>query len=49
MLTSWAIPTLIPSLHYVVNSVREKYFLTGAFENSPMAFELHITRAIETL
>ena len=49
ILTSWTLflSTLIPSLHYVVNSVREKYFLTGAIENSPVALELHITRAIE--
>jgi hypothetical protein len=49
ILTSWTLflSTLIPSLHYVVNSVREKYFLTAAIENSPVALELHITRAIE--
>ena len=49
ILTSWTLflSTLIPSLHYVVNSVREKYFLTGAIANSPAAFELHIARAIE--
>jgi len=49
ILTPWTLflSTLIPSLHYVVNSVREKYFLTGAIVNSPAAFELHIARAIE--
>jgi hypothetical protein len=40
ILTSWTLflSTLIPSLHYVVNSVREKFFLTGAIVNSPVAF-----------
>jgi hypothetical protein len=49
ILTSWTLflSTLIPSLHYVVNSVREKFFLTGAIVNSPVAFELHVARAIE--
>lgn len=49
VLTSWTLflCTLIPSLHYVVNSVRQEYVFTGAIENAPVALELHIARAIE--
>ena len=49
ILTSWTLflGTLIPSLHYVVNTVRQKFIFAGAIESSPIALELHFARALE--
>lgn len=49
ILTSWTLflGTLIPSLHYVVNTVRQKFIFAGAIESSSVALELHFARALE--
>ena len=49
ILTSWTLflGTLIPSLHYVVNTVRQKFIFAGAVESSSVAVELHYARALE--
>ena len=49
ILTSWTLflGTLIPSLHYVVNTVRQKFIFAGAVESSTVALELHFARALE--
>jgi len=39
--------TLIPSLHYVVNSVRQKFIFAGAIEGSAIMFQLNFARALE--
>ena len=39
--------TLIPSLHYVVNSVRQKFIFAGAVEGSAIMFQLNFARALE--
>jgi hypothetical protein len=49
ILTSWTLflGTLIPSLHYVVNAVRQKFIFAGAVGSSSVALELHYARALE--
>ena len=39
--------TLIPSLHYVVNEVRQKFIFAGAIEGSAIMFQLNFARALE--
>ena len=49
ILTSWTLflATLIPSLHYVVNTLRQRYVLGGAHYGSLLGLELHFSRALE--
>lgn len=49
ILTSWTLflGTLIPSLHYVVNTVRQKFVFAGADPLSQVAMELHYASALQ--
>jgi hypothetical protein len=49
ILTSWTLflATLVPSLHYVVNTLRQRYVLGGAHFGSLVGHELHFSRALE--